>query len=61
MPRTNTWQEDGVWYASPLPYFSDDPVGEGDNEDDAILNLEHKIADRHEAARIQWEARHDER
>ena len=60
MQRTDTWQEGGVWYAAPLPYFSTDPVGEGETEEDAVLDLGHKIADRHEAARLAWEARHDE-
>lgn len=60
MPYIDTWQEDGVWYAAPLPYCPEAPVGEGECEEDAILNLKHQIEDHEEAARLAWEARHDE-
>lgn len=60
MNRTDTWQENGVWYAAPFFYNPKDPVGEGETEEDAILDLGHKVHDRAEAARLKWEARHDE-
>jgi hypothetical protein len=58
--RTTTWQEGDIWYAAPAFCFSSDPVGEGETEEDAILDLGHKIHDLNEEARIRWEARHDE-
>lgn len=61
MDRPDTWQENGVWYAAPRFYSaSTDPVGEGETEEDAILDLGHKVHDRNEEARARWEARHDE-
>ena len=60
MYNTDTWEEGGKWYAAPSDYHPDAPVGEGDNEDDAILDLEHKLDALNKAWIEAWEARNDE-
>lgn len=60
MNKITTWQEGDIWYAAPLPYHPDAPVGEGDYEEDAILNLQHKTEKLNKAWLDAWEARNDE-
>ena len=45
--KIDTWQEGQQWYAAPLPYDPNAPVGEADNEEDAIIELELKIEKAH--------------
>lgn len=56
----DTWQEGETWYAAPLPHHPDAPVGEADNEEDAIIELELKIEKLREEWREEWETRNDE-
>lgn len=58
--KIDTWQEGDTWYAAPLPYDPNAPVGEADNEEDAIIELELKIEKLREEWREEWEARNDE-
>ncbi len=58
--KIDTWQEGQQWYAAPLPYDPDVPVGEADNEEDAIIELELKVEKLREEWREKWETRNDE-
>jgi hypothetical protein len=58
--ETDTWQEGQIWYAAPSDYSPDAPVGKGETEEDAILNLKHQIEDLNKAWLEAWEARNDE-
>lgn len=60
LDKIDTWQEGEAWYAAPSYSGSDAPVGEADNEEDAILNLKLKIEELREEWRWQWETRNDE-
>lgn len=60
MSKFTTFTESGLWYASEREYHPDAPVGEGETEEDAILDLQHKLNDLAEEARNRHDARHDE-
>ena len=56
----DTWQEDQTWYAAPSYSGSDAPVGEGETEEDAIIDLNLKIEELNDEWRFAWETRNDE-
>lgn len=60
MEKIDTWQEGAVWYAAPSHCDIEDLIGEGETEEDAILNLKVKVDDFREQARFKWETRNDE-
>lgn len=57
---TDTWKEGGKWYAAPSDYSPNAPVGEGEDEEGAIHDLERKIDALNKAWIEAWEARNDE-
>ena len=60
LDKIDTWQEGDTWFAAPSYSGSDAPVGEADNEEDAILNLKLKIEKLNEEWLFAWETRNDE-
>ena len=60
LDKIDTWQEGDTWFAAPSYSGSDAPVGEADNEEDAILNLKLKIEKLNEERLFAWETRNDE-
>ena len=60
MKDITTWQEGDTWYAAPSYSGSDAPVGEGETEEYAIIELKLKIEKLREEWREEWEARNDE-
>jgi len=60
MDKIITWREGDTWYAAPEPYHPDAPVGKGECEEYAIINLELLIEDLNAAWLAAHEARNDE-
>lgn len=60
MDEYTTWQEGETWYAAPRHYDPNGPVGEGETEEYAIINLRHKIDELNAEWRFIWETRNDE-
>jgi hypothetical protein len=60
MDKFTTWQEGETWYAAPSDYSPDAPVGEGETEEYAIIELKLKIEKLNEEWLFAWETRNDE-
>lgn len=60
LDKIDTWQEGDTWFAAPSYSGSDAPVGEADNEEDAIIDLNLKIEKLNEEWLFAWETRNDE-
>ena len=58
--KIDTWREGKTWYAAPSDCDIAELVGEGETEEDAIIELELKIEKLREEWREEWETRNDE-
>lgn len=60
LDKIDTWQEGNTWHAAPSYSGPDAPVGEGETEEDAVIDLNLRIEKLNEEFRFAWETRNDE-